>query len=245
MAAVHNGIRMPSFSGLNYKIDVHDLVKSVHEEGIIIKPGIPANIFLFEEQTAPDADFVPGVEYNMTNKFLKNMNLARLLNPGLPVLVHMSTNGGDWYNGMAIYDTIKKYPAQVTILDYRHSSSMSSIIFLAADKRVMAEDSHFMYHDGWMSSFNTWKGYEAEYEFLKKTFDVKMWDIYAEALMEQGKYKGLPKEEIIEILHNNRDKKQDVYLTAQEAVEWGFADEVFDGNWENLAKYTKEQRKRK
>ena len=43
----------------------------------------------------------------------------------------------------------------------------------------------------------------------------------------------------------NRYKKDETYLTAKQAVEWGFADEIFDGDWKSLTKYTNQQRQRK
>jgi ATP-dependent protease ClpP protease subunit len=231
---------------LKYNIEIGDFQDSARENGMILVPGLPTEITLFEEEIYAGLDSNgPGVEYTMSNKFIRNMNLIRLLNPNMPVLVHMNTTGGDWGCGMAIYDTIKTHPTPVTILDYRMASSMSSIILLAGDKRVMMPDTHFMYHDGWMNTFNTWKGYESEFEFLKKTYSERMWDIYTDALKEQGKYSGWSKKRIREMLHDNRDKKQDVYLTPEEAVEWGFADEVFDGDWERLTRYTKQQHQRK
>lgn len=231
---------------LRYNVEVHDFIDSARENGIIIKPGIPTNILLFQEESYPhDHDDQPGVEHRMAGKFIRNMSLSRLLNPGLPVLVHMNTTGGEWEDGMAIYDTIKKHPSPVTILDYTKATSMSSIIFLAGDKRVMMPDSHFMYHEGWLGIFNTEKGFASTYEFHKRTSKTRMWEIYVDALKEQGRYSNLSKEKISTILRENMDREQDVHLTPKEAVEWGFVDEIFDGNWDNLTKYTKKQLSRK
>jgi ATP-dependent protease ClpP protease subunit len=40
------------------------------------------------------------------------------------------------------------------------------------------------------------------------------------------------------------DKKEDVYLTAEDAVKYGLADEIFDYNWLSLTNYTEKQLER-
>lgn len=37
------------------------------------------------------------------------------------------------------------------------------------------------------------------------------------------------------------DKAEDVYMTASEAVAYGFADEIFNADWSCLTQYTDEQ----
>jgi ATP-dependent protease ClpP protease subunit len=38
------------------------------------------------------------------------------------------------------------------------------------------------------------------------------------------------------MLKEQMEKEEDVYLTPEEALQWGFIDEVFDGNWDKLLK---------
>ena len=68
-----------------------------------------------------------------------------------------------------------------------------------------------------------------------------MLDIYALRMKQQGKYKSWSFKRIREMLSTEMDKKEDVYLTAKETVEWGLADEIFYGDWAGLETYTKEQ----
>ncbi len=230
----------------NVKLD--EIVERAHERDFIIHPEVN-EIFLFGSEIhsfglgPSDAGEEPGVEYTMSNKFVRNINLARHFHSNLPVLIHMKTIGGLWNDGMAIYDAIKTSPMPVTILNYTQASSMSSLILLAANKRVMMPHSYFMFHDGSWSLDGTKKQVLSAVEFDKKTDCMD--NIYTEALKEGGKYKNLDENKIRKMLRNQMDKKEEVYLTAKEAVEWGFADGVFDGNWNNLLKYTSTQRKRK
>lgn len=151
----------------------------------------------------------------------------------------MKTCGGDWKEGMAIYDAIKSCPNQVIILNYTHARSMSSLIFQAADKRVMMPHSTFMFHDGTMAINGTVKQFYTEYEQTKIQED-QMLNIYIDSMKKKGKMKNDKPEKIRKWLRDQMDKKEDVYLSAEQAVEYGFADEIFGANgiydWNALTK---------
>ncbi len=167
----------------------------------------------------------PGVEYCMASKFIKNLNIL-MRKSSDPILIHMKSCGGDWCEGMAIYDTIKACPNRVVILNYMHARSMTSIIFQAADKRVMMPNSTFMFHDGAIGFEGTVKQYLTEADELVKSKDV-MLDIYIRAMQERGKMSEKPASQIKRWLVDQMNKKEEVYLSADQAVEYGFADEIF------------------
>ena len=156
-----------------------------------------------------------------------------------PILIHLKTCGGDWQEGMAIYQAIKACPNEVIMLNYTHARSMSSLIFLAADKRVFLPYSTFMFHDGTMGYEGTVKQYLTEAEELKKSRD-QMLDIYIDAMQEKGRFAGESRSKIKKWLKGQMDRKEEVYLSAQEAVELGLGDAVFgaDGiyDWKRLMK---------
>jgi len=185
----------------------------------------------------------PGVDFIMANKFIKNMNLCMRVNPDKPIVIHMKTCGGIWEEGMAIYDMIKSCPVPVTILSYTHARSMSSIILQAANKRVLMPHSYFMIHDGTLYVEGTYKGVMSNVEFTKLS-SKRMLEIYAENLNLQGIHKGESIDKIIKILRRKMDTKEDVFFTAQSAVEYGFADSIFNNDWSTLTDYTKEQLER-
>ena len=182
----------------------------------------------------------PGVEYTMANKFIMNARLCMMANPGDPMVVHQKTCGGDWNEGIAIFDMLITYPHETTILNYTHARSMSSMTFQAATKRVMMPHSHFMFHDGEYGDSGTVKKVRSGFVFSEKTDDVMM-DIYVRRMKQQGKFKSWSYKRIKEMMRNLMDRKEDVYLTAKETVEWGLADEIFNGSWADLSKYTPEQ----
>jgi len=156
--------------------------------------------------------------------------------PEEPILIHMKTCGGDWQEGMAIYDAIQYCPNPITILCYTHARSMSSLIFLAADKRVMFDHSRYMFHDGTFSYSGTVKQYLTEAEQIVKDTD-DMLNTYVKALKKSGKMKRWSKKRIRNWLTSEMNKKEEVYFSAKEAVEAGFAHEVFNGDWDKLKEY--------
>ena len=184
----------------------------------------------------------PGVEYKMSARLIKNIQVLSHIDPKKPILIHMKTDGGDYTEGMAIYDTLWFCPNPITILNYTHARSMSSIILQAADRRIMMPHGYFLFHEGTEGTYNTAKAFRSYAEWSKKIEHV-MLDIYTNRLKQKGKFKRHTPKSIREMLQEEMNKKEDVYLTAKEAVEWGFADEVFDGNWAALTKFSRNFRK--
>ena len=209
---------------------------------------IEANhVYLFGEESYIGEDLgpegEPGVEFSMANRFIKNLNIL-MRKSNNPILIHMKTCGGDWNEGMAIYDAIRACPNPTTILNYTHARSMSSIIFQAANKRVMMPNSHFLIHDGTLAYSGTQKQTISFVEWYKRTEPI-MLGIYADSMEREGKFKGNPRKAILDFLRVKMDAKEDVYWTAKQTVTLGLADEIFghDGkyDWSKLLKYTKEE----
>lgn len=220
-----------------------DHVWHVHEYDVDLQSN---HIYLMGSEiylagTGPgEAGLEPGVEYSMANRFIKNLNICIRANPDKPIVIHMKTCGGVWEEGMAIYDAIKSCPMPVTILSYTHARSMSSLIFQAANKRVMMPHSTFMYHDGTLGIEGTVKQVNTAVEF-GKIIDQQMMKIYIDVMKKSGKYKHRSRKFILKYLRGQIDKKEDVYMVAKEAVELGFADSIFNYDWASLTNYTEEE----
>jgi ATP-dependent protease ClpP protease subunit len=209
----------------------NEIIGEAHHQGILIES---REIFLTGYEG--DVSEEPGVDYRMATRFERNMRLVETLNPG-HVLVHMHSVGGEWADGISIYDTIKAYPYNVTILAYAHARSMTSIILQAADLRVMMPHSYFMIHYGSLyMDCNEISAYSL-IEF-NQVCDQQMLDIYAERC-NNGQYfqeKGIPEAKIRKFLDSKMREKQEWYLTAQDAVYYGFADAILgQENYENIA----------
>jgi len=189
----------------------------------------------------PESDMLdvgePGVEYMMATTVIKNLHLLRKQSSRAAVTIHMHCCGGDWSEGMAIYDAISLMPYHVTIISYTHARSMSSIILQAADKRLMMPNSYFMFHLGDYGIEGDVRSVYSNMEFDKRT-DETMLDIYVESAKEGEKFKNWEDDKIREHLNSCLEKKADVFLTAEEAVQWGFADGILE-QWPRHASWTK------
>lgn len=183
-----------------------------------------------------------GVDHYMADRLELNLNILQHINAKRPILIHMGTCGGDWEAGMQMFGAILTSPNPITVLGTRHNRSMSSIIPLAADRFLMRPPTEFMYHYG------TW-GYEGhageaawtDFEQLKK-FNDMMLRIYVARLKEQGKFKGWHMAKVRHMLEDNLRRKSDVYLSTDDAVDWGFADGVSTGPVERAAKRNMKRR---
>lgn len=213
-----------------------DHIGQLHEYDVDIKSN---HIFLMGTDRGyelPGQQDEPGVDFYMANRFIRNINLCMRANREKPIVIHMKTCGGYWEEGMAIYDAIKSCPSKVTILNYTHARSMSSIIFQAADKKVMMPHSTFMYHDGTWAMYGTVKQVKSEIRFGLKQTDI-MLGIYASEMQQKGKFKNKSISLIKGYLKGEMSKKEDVFLTSHQAVELGLADEVFNYDWKSLTDY--------
>lgn len=176
----------------------------------------------------------PGVEYRMADRFDINMSLLSRINSKRPILVQMSSCGGHWDEGMQMFGSILASPNPVTVMATKWARSMTSIIPLAADKFVIRPPAQYMIHHG-TYGYEGGAGEEAEtaWEELKKAREC-MLQIYVARLRAQGKFKMWTDEKIYTMLEDRMRRKVDVWLSGDEAVEWGFIDNVFEGDWNDL-----------
>lgn len=222
------------------KYETFDHVGCVHNHNLDIKAN---HIYLVGNDNLAGSDSVegldePGVEFSMANTFIRNLNILMNLSRK-PILIHMKTCGGSWTEGMAIYDAIKTCPNHITGLVYTHARSMSSLILQAADKRVMMPHSTYMFHGGSMSYSGTSKQFMTQAEELQKSQET-MVRIYVDSMKKNGVFKNRSKKFIEEWVVSNMDKKEEVFLTAQETVKYGLADMVFGENgydWPGLLEF--------
>jgi ATP-dependent protease ClpP protease subunit len=209
-----------------------DTLNNIHEHDVDVET---FTIYLMgREENPPEDQEDPGIEYRVANRFIRNLDFLSAKNPNKPILIVMKVNGGVWNEGMAIFDAIKAASNSTTIVSYAQASSMSGIILQAADNRVLMPNSHFMFHDGSTASEGTWKQVESDIEFWCQIKDTCR-DIYSTRMKntEGSKVRHWSKKRIIAWISEQIDKKEDIYLTPEDAVKWGFADKVFT-SWDDL-----------
>ncbi|NDG29766.1 hypothetical protein EB118_06690 [bacterium] len=203
-----------------------ELLKDFHDYGANINT---REIFLHNHYNSEDNQN-PGVEYRMSNTFIKNLR-ALDMRSNANITIHCHSIGGEWTDGMAIYDAIQMCRSYVTIIIYGQAESMSSIFMQAADYRYMTPNAHFMSHYGatdvntdYLSAIN-----QADYE--KKICDV-MFNVYARRCVDgkffYEKFGKKPSEKQVKQFLIRKLKNGDWYLNAEDAIYYGFADAVLE-----------------
>ena len=201
-----------------------DTISDVNTYGIDVKN---REIFLHSYIGAKEEE--PGVDYRMTATFYKNLRLLDGISQE-PIIIHMHSVGGNWYDGMAIYDSITVAQSYITIIVYGQAESMSSIILQAADERVMMPHAYFMCHFGSTGYEGNHLDVQRAMAFEKKECEL-MLDIYAERMITsrymKDSYTSLTTEKVKNFL-KRKLKDGDWYLNAEESVYYGFADNVLE-----------------
>lgn len=178
----------------------------------------------------PDADDdgesdEPGVEYNMADRFERNLATLTGINPKEPILVTMSSCGGSWEAGMQMFSAILACPNPVTVVAVKWARSMTSLIPLAADKFVMRPPAKYMFHYG-TDSFSGIQQEVETYDVERRKANECMKRIYTARLLEQGNFRHLSGADIRRKIETSMQQYIDVWLTADDARRWGFVDEV-------------------
>lgn len=222
---------------------VYENAAAVHEMGIDFEAG---EIWIFSDIEwayggGPDADEFPdpGVTYVMAQKFAKNLRLlSNELEDDETILIHQSLPGGCWVQGMVAYQALKMCPQNTVVLNYAESRSMSSVIPQAADRFIMMpKDSRYMFHTGRMGGDFTGTQLDTEYREWKTT-QKRMIEIYVEAIKRRkGLWHKKTRPQIAKLLRDQMKEHEEVYLTPEETVAYGFADGIFDGDWDALVEF--------
>ena len=208
-----------------------ELIHDVHNFGLNIE-----SRELFLNSHVSDEAEEPGVDWRMATKLNKNIRILTTgQNAENPIVIHMHTVGGNWEDGLAIYDIIKSCTAtHITILAYAHARSMSSIIFQAADTRIFMPNTVWLMHMGDVGFDGQAQSFEAEAEWAKKDHD-RMLDIYAESAYGSEAYGGKSKKQVKNFIDKGLRLKQEWYMSPRDAIAHGYGDAIFgDSGYEDM-----------
>src|SRR5690554_176290 len=165
------------------------------------KAGSPAEIFIYDEIGAF------GISAKQFADDLKPHANARQLT------LRINSPGGSVFDGNAIYNQLKQHPAKITAHIDGIAASMASVIAMAADKIIMPENALMMIHNPWTIS-------AGDSDQLRK--DAELLDKVKTTLVGAYGRSAMTDDEIVAIMD------AETWLTAAEAVEMGFADEIQD-----------------
>lgn len=126
--------------------------------------------------------------------------------------IRINSPGGSVFDGIAIYNAIKRHPAKKTTYNDGLAASIASVIFLAGDKKVSAENAMTMIHN----PFGMVMGDAAE---MRKMADV-LDKLKESIVMAYQKSTMLTDEELKAAMD------AETWYTATEAKDIGFVDEI-------------------
>src|SRR5690606_721032 len=126
--------------------------------------------------------------------------------------VFINSPGGDAFAGQAIHSMLKRHPAKVTVYVDGLAASAASIVAMAGDKVIMPRNAMMMVH-------RPWTFVAGNASALRKVADDL--DKISESLVAVYEDKtGLERDRIVAMLD------AETWMTAEEAVDLGFADEI-------------------
>ena len=130
------------------------------------------------------------------------------------VVVELNSPGGDFFEGIAIYNALRAHPRKVTVRILAQAASAASVIAMAGDEIHIAKTAHLLLHCAWCLAIGNQFTLADTIETLKP-FDRSMAMAYAERT-------GVTIEEAMAWM--SKDKGEGTYFTGQEAIDAGLAD---------------------
>ncbi len=200
---------------------INNVIEEIHEYCIDTEH---REIFL-HSYVAND-DLEAGTDHRMFAMLVKNIQYLDS-QTSAEIIIHQNNFGGFCTHGLAIYDCIQACRSHVTVLCHGDASSMGSIIPQAADLRLSMPHCSFLVpsmsmalESSSLAKFKSW----AEYGSI---VDKQMTDIYVNRCHETGDFfKGKTKRQVRQYIKRKLDSKVDWFLTATQALEFGFIDGI-------------------
>lgn len=128
------------------------------------------------------------------------------------VVVNINSPGGNFFEGVAIYNLLRNHPAKVTVQILGIAASAASIIAMAGDEILIAKSAFLMIHNAWVMAIGNRHDLD-EASAMLKLFDDDMAGIYSD--------------------RSGKDKTQaaklmdaESWLNADDAIKNGLADGV-------------------
>ena len=156
------------------------------------------------------------IDDDVANTVVAQLLFLEMEDPDADICLYINSPGGSVTAGMAIYDTMQYIKPQVRTVCVGMAASMGAFLLMAGEKgkRCALPNSEVMIHQPLGGAQGQATDVQIRAEWLLKTKE-KMIRMKAEMT-------GQPEEVI------RRDVERDHFMSAQEALEYGIIDEIFD-----------------
>ena len=128
------------------------------------------------------------------------------------ITLHINSPGGDAFDGVAIFNSLVQHPATIIVRVDGIAASAASLVAMAGDRIEMAENAFLMVHEPMTLTMGNASEHRSVADILENLTDSYV-NTYANR-------RNLSTDEVAKLLAG------ETWLSASEAVEAGFADEV-------------------
>jgi len=156
---------------------------------------------------------VSEIDEESVNSIILQLLYLEKQDPDAEITIYINSPGGSVQDGLALFDVMKAISCPIVTICMGMAASMASVIFAAGNTRKMLPHSKVMIHDPRITKTG---GTALDLQTISENL-MKTRTIMAEILAECT---GKTSDEILE------NTKSDSYFTAEEAIEFGLADEI-------------------
>ena len=160
-----------------------------------------------------------GQYYGYNKKYLKYELEAA---GGQPVRVLISSDGGDVTEGVALGSMLEMYPGKVETLGVGLVASIATVPLMSGDVVKMTKNSFLMIHSPWGGAIGTADEMRNTADTLDKMDDMLV-SFYVDSIRKRNKAGDDTPMRVKEMM------AAETWLTAQQAHDLGFIDEVIQG----------------
>lgn len=152
--------------------------------------------------------------------FLKNLRLLEAESKN-PIVLHSFSLGGDWYDGMVIYDAIKYSACKFVIISYGIAASMASLIPQAVfpqGKRITMPNCDWMIHEGYTATQGTYRQVlsGAQWDTILRS---RTYQMYTEPCMQTGEFfKDKKQSQVKSYIKRKLESKEDWWMSSEDHI---------------------------
>lgn len=165
-----------------------------------------ARVYVFDE----------GVNQSSVRACVNQLGEWARLTPGCPITILLNSPGGSCSSGFQLYDYLRALSSlghYITTYALGTAASMGSVVLQAGDRRIIGANAMVMVHQV-SSGINSQTPYIEDQVKYHKMIEERMMRIY------------VSRSKLTEQQIRGKWDRRDWYMLAEEAVEFGFADEI-------------------
>jgi len=153
----------------------------------------------------PVGDFEGGISADDFRDIMKE-------HAGQDVTIELDSEGGVVSEGLAMYNAIMQHEGEVTVHIDTLAASIATVVACAADKVVINSNAKFMVHRCWTVAMGNCKDFRSTADIMEM-MDKDIAATYVEKT-------GMDEADVVALMD------AETWMTAEDAVSMGFADEV-------------------